>query len=223
MSRPTVLFDVNETLLDLHGLDAPFVSIFGSADARTDWFKQLLQLSLVANTLVDYSDFGTLGKRALEMIAAQRGRALTEDDTKTISSAIRALAPHPDVAPALASLRDAGFRLATLTNSPQDTVETQIENAGLSDRFELLLSVDAIRRYKPAPETYRYAAERLAVPIGEMILVAAHGWDVAGALRAGARAAFVARPSQVLIPGMPIPEIVAPTLTDVAARLIAAA
>ncbi len=53
MSRPTIVFDVNETLLDLRGLDAPFTAIFGSVEARADWFKQLLQLSLLANTLDD--------------------------------------------------------------------------------------------------------------------------------------------------------------------------
>lgn len=219
---PTIVFDVNETLLDLSGLDASFASIFGSSDVRADWFKQLLQLSLLANVLDDYSDFGVLGRRALAMIAAQRGCTLSNDDAKSVAGAISALAPHPDVAPALTRLRGAGFRLAALTNSSGETVRAQIENAGLRDRFDALLSVDAVRIYKPAPQTYRYAAAQLAIPMGDMVLVAAHGWDVLGAMRAGARGAFVARPGQVLIPDAPAPEIAAPTLMDVAERLIAA-
>lgn len=222
MTRPTIVFDVNETLLDLRGLDAPFAAIFGTSDVRADWFKQLLQLSLLANVLDDYADFGILARRALAMVATQRGRALGEHDTKSIVDAIRALEPHPDVAPALTRLHEAGFRLATLTNSTEETVQTQIANAGLRDRFDAVLSVDAVRRYKPAPQTYRYAAEQLDLPVGDMVLVAAHGWDVLGAMRAGARAAFVGRPGQVLIPDAPAPEIVAPTLTAVAERLIAA-
>lgn len=221
MSRLTIVFDVNETLLDLRGLDATFTTIFGSVEARADWFKQLLQLSLLANTLDDYADFSVLSGRALRMVAAQRGHALRDDEQKTVAAAIRALAPHPDVAPALTRLHDAGFRLATLTNSTAENVQAQIVNAGLRDRFDALLSVDAMRRYKPAPETYRYAAQKLDVPVGEILLVAAHGWDVLGAMRAGARAAFVARPGQVLIPEAPIPEIVAPTLVEVAEQLVA--
>ncbi|MFN2461815.1 MAG: haloacid dehalogenase type II [Candidatus Velthaea sp.] len=221
MTRPTIVFDVNETLLDLRGLDAPFTSIFGSSDARVDWFKQLLQLSLLANTLEQYADFGVLSMRALAMVAAQRGHVLSDEERKTIAAAVRALVPHPDVTPALTHLRGAGFRLAALTNSTGETVQAQIVNAALRDHFDALLSVDAVHQYKPALATYRYAAEELAIAIGDMLLVAAHGWDVLGAMRAGARAAFVARPGQVLIPDAPIPEIVAPTLTEVAERLVA--
>ncbi|GAC1535013.1 MAG: hypothetical protein NVS2B17_04890 [Candidatus Velthaea sp.] len=171
--------------------------------------------------LDDYANFGELGRRALVMVATQRGHALRDEEIKTVAEEIRALLPHPDVAPALARLRGAGFRLATLTNSAPQTVEAQITNSGLRDQFDALLSVDAVRRYKPARETYDYAAKQLGVPIGDIILVAAHGWDVFGAMRAGARAAFVARPGQVLIPDAPVPEIVAPTLTEVAGELIA--
>lgn len=221
MKRPIVLFDVNETLLDLRGLDNAFATIFGSADVRGDWFKQLLQLSLLANTLDDYVDFTTLGYRALEMVAAQRSRALRDEEFAAVKDGLRTLAPHSDVVPALTRLHDAGFRLATLTNSAPATVEAQIAYANMRPLFEQLLSVDAVRKYKPAPETYRYAAAQLGVPIGEIVLVAAHGWDVLGAARAGAVAAFVARPGQVLIPEAPAPAIIAPSMGEAVDQILA--
>lgn len=153
-----ILFDVNETLLDLHDLDNSFDAMFASPYARSDWFKQLLQLSLLANTLEDYCDFSVLSGRALTMVAEQRGRTLNEKESQSILTAIRGLRPHKDVEPALDLLVASGFRLATLTNSPSATLEAQLANAGLTDRFERRLSVDAVRRYKPARETYHYAA-----------------------------------------------------------------
>lgn len=221
MQSPTLVFDVNETLLDLGGLDAPFEALFGSSDARTDWFKQLLQLSLLSNTLEDYADFSVLGRRALFMVAAQRDRTLPDNAPTILTRAIQTLAPHPEVATALQHLRNAGYRIAALTNSNLETVRAQCSNAGITELFDVLLSIDSVRRYKPARETYDFAARELSIPITEMMLVAAHGWDVLGAMRAGARAAFIARPKQVLIPEMQAPEIVVRDLTEFADKLAA--
>ena len=98
--------------------------------------------------------------------------------------------------------------------------QSQIQNAGLSPFFERVLSVDAVRRFKPAPEPYLMAARELGVEIGGMRLVAAHDWDVAGALRAGALAAFVARPGMVLGRTLPRPDIVGRDMGEVAALLV---
>jgi 2-haloacid dehalogenase len=88
--------------------------------------------------------------------------------------------------------------LATLTNSTIAVAEAEITNAGLRDYFERVLSADTVHRLKPAPEPYRTAAERLGVDVGRIRLIAAHAWDVAGALHAGCAAAFVVRPGMVL-------------------------
>jgi 2-haloacid dehalogenase len=133
---------------------------------------------------------------------------------------MRALPPHPDVRPALERLREAGFRLAALTNNPSAVVEAQLANAGLRDLLELALSADAVRRLKPAPEPYRMAAERLGVAIEQVRLVAAHAWDVAGAQRAGCAAAFVARPGMVLDPLVPRPDIIGADLREVAEAIV---
>jgi 2-haloacid dehalogenase len=134
---------------------------------------------------------------------------------------MRALPAHPEVAGALERLGGAGFRLASLTNSTEAVAMAQLTNAGLADRFERILSADTVRRLKPAPEPYQMAARDLGVSIGELRLVAAHAWDVAGALAAGCAAAFVARPGMVLDPLVPAPDIVGRDLDDVAERIMA--
>jgi 2-haloacid dehalogenase len=217
-----LVFDVNETLLDLRALDPIFERVFGEAAARREWFGQMLQSAFVSIIIDAYADFGATGGAALRMIAAKRGVTLDQADLDAVKQTMRELPAYPDVRPALEQLRDAGFRLATLTNSTAEVGEAQVTNAGLRDLFEQTLSADTVRRLKPAPEPYRMAAERLGVGMGDMMLVAAHFWDVAGAMRAGCRAAFVARPGQVLDPLAPEPDIVGKDLTEVTAAIIAA-
>ncbi len=219
MARVCV-FDVNETLLDLGALDPHFERIFGDAGVRRAWFGQLLQSALVATVTDAYSDFGKIGGAALEMTAERQGVTLSDEDKRQILGGMRELPPHPEVAESLSRLRDAGLRLATLTNSTQQVAEAQMENSGLHGYFEQLLSADTVRRLKPAPEPYRMAAETLGVDVEEIRLVAAHAWDVAGALRAGCAAAFVARPGMVLDPLVERPDVVGADLREVADSIL---
>lgn len=221
MARVSV-FDVNETLLDLGALDHRFGRVFGDAAVRWEWFQQVLQSALVATVTGSYSDFGTVGGAALEMTAARRGMGLSDEDRRDILGGMRELPPHPEVPEALDRLRDAGIRLAALTNSTEEVANAQLSNAGIADRFEQILSADTVKRLKPAPEPYRAAAKSLAIGIEEVRLVAAHAWDVAGAMRAGCAAAFVARPGMVLDPLVQRPDVVGSDLNEVASLIIAA-
>lgn len=110
---------------------------------------------------------------------------------------------------------------AALTNSNEATAEAQLQFAGLRDHFEQVLSADSVRRLKLAVTVYHMAARRLGVEISGVRLVAAHDWDVTGALRAGCAAAFVARSGMVLDPLAAAPDIVGPDLTAAAERILA--
>ncbi len=219
--RRVCVFDVNETLLDLSGLGPEFERAFGDASVRNEWFAQMIQSALVATVTDAYVPFGQIGGAALRMVAERRGVELSDDDQGRILRGMRQLPPHPEVGPALRRLRDAGFRAATLTNSTQEVAEAQLANAGLTELFERVLSADSVRRLKPAPEPYRMAADQLGVPISDVRLIAAHAWDVAGALRVGAAAAFVARPGKVLDPLVePKPDVVGRDLAEVVEKIL---
>ena len=219
MARVCV-FDVNETLLDLGALDPHFERIFGDASTRQAWFGQFLALWLTEMVTGEYKDFGTIGDGALEMVAERQGVDLSDEDKQQILSGMQELPPHPEVEENLSRLRDADIRLAALTNSTQQVADEQINNSGFRDYFEQVLSADAVQRLKPALEPYRMAAESLGVEVGQVRLVAAHAWDVVGAMRAGCAAAFVARPGMVLNPLAEPPDVVGSDLREVADQIL---
>jgi 2-haloacid dehalogenase len=216
-----IAFDVNETLLDLRPLDALFEEAFGTAALRQQWFARMLQVAFVGGLTERYVDFTTAQHAALAMTARLQGVELAEDDAQQIVDGMRALPAHPDVPDALARLKKQGFTLTTLTNSPLDVARDQMRHAGLADHFDATLSADQVRALKPRREAYGLVASTFDVALADVRLVAAHGWDVTGALAAGCAAAFVARPGQALIPIGDRPDIVGDDVAAVVDLVVA--
>lgn len=212
----TLAFDVNETLLDLAALDPVFDAVLGDAALRPQWFSSMLQLSFVGGLTGEYVDFTTAQRAALRMTAARVGRVVDERDVDEVVAAMSRLPAHGDVPGALEHLRSAGFRLVALTNSVLDVVRAQLTHAGLIGLFDAVYSADEVKALKPAPAPYRMVAARSHVEIQDVCLVAAHAWDVSGALAAGCRAAFVARSGAVPSPVGAQPDIVGVDLAEIA-------
>jgi 2-haloacid dehalogenase len=217
-----IVCDVNETLLDVAALEPDFKDVFGDTRVLQDWFATVLLYSEVATLAGPYTDFASIAGAALDMTATARNVTMSPENRTRILQGMLKLPAHSDVRDGLQIMREAGLRLVTLTNSAPAAVQQQLANAGLTSLFERSFSVDTVRRFKPAPEAYRSVAETLKVPIGQLRLVAAHAWDVVGALRAGCAAAFVARPGKVLYPLGPTPDIVGPDFRQVAQQIVAA-
>jgi len=219
--KPRILvFDVNETMLDLNALRPHFERVFGSGAALDEWFSLLLQYSMVVTLTDAYSDFGTVGRATLEMLAQSKSVRLSDEDKTRIMQGVLSLPPHPDMLESLKRLRTAGFRMVTLTNSSPQAVNAQLQNAGLADYFEESISVDSVHRFKPDLQVYRSAATHLGARPSELLLIAAHAWDVFGAMQAGWRAAFVSRHGKTLFPLARKPDIVAPDMKGVADALL---
>ena len=219
--KRVLVFDVNETLLDMSALDPHFQRVFGDASVRVEWFQTMLQSAFLTTITGPYKPFGDHFRAALAITALRRDLRVSPEDERAILAGVRTLPAHPDVRPALERLRGAGFRLAALTNSTAEVEEAQLRSADLADLFEKALSADTGKRLKPAPEAYANAARELGVPNKEIRMVAAHVWDVQGAMRAGCAAAFVERPGAVWNPLLDRPDIVEPDLGAIAERVIA--
>jgi 2-haloacid dehalogenase len=219
--RRILVFDVNETLLDVGALGPQFERLFGTAAVGQEWFSNVVLYSQVAALAGPYAEFGTIARGALDMTAAARGVTLSEEDRAGILRGLVSLPAHPDVSDGLQALRQSGFRLVTLTNSAPAAVKQQLTSAGLAGFFEQSYSVDRVKTFKPAAQVYQLVATDLGVTPADLRLVAAHAWDVIGAMRAGCAAAFIARPGKALFPLADRPDVVGSDLREVA-RLIAA-
>jgi 2-haloacid dehalogenase len=220
MSR-AVVFDVNETMLDLAALDPLFTAWFGDPSARNAWFTQTLHLAMTLAATREFRNFSEVGAAALAMTAERAAVQLPADAVPSLREAIRELPPHPDVQPALRTLRQAGFVTAALSNNPLPVIREQMRRGELDSLFNEIMSVDEAGALKPAPEVYQFALARLKLPAGAVWMVAAHGWDIAGAMRAGLRGAFVARPGHMADPFSP-PHIVANDLVALAHAIVIA-
>jgi 2-haloacid dehalogenase len=219
--KPSViLFDVNETLMDMSPLKKKVNNILNSKRGFRIWFGMLLQYSLVENCTGQYHDFSAIASATLDMAAKALQKEIGEDEKKEALALMKKLSAHADVEKGLKLLKKAGFRLAALTNSPVPTLTAQLQHAGLTTYFEATLSIDAVQKYKPAIESYQYAARTLGVGTGEIIMVAAHGWDISGAMQAGMQAAFIERKGQSLYPLASKPQFVCEDLVEFAKAII---
>jgi 2-haloacid dehalogenase len=222
INRPLIVFDVNETLLDLETMTPIFERIFRERMAMRLWFANLILYSEALTLAKVYVPFTEIGGAVLQMLAASRGIEIRERDKKELTDKFSIMPPHPEVPAALQKLRAAGFRLFTLTDNLLEVQGRQLEHGGVIDLFERRFSVDIpeVRRHKPAPEAYAYVGRQLRVAPSELFLIASHTWDTLGAVAAGWGAALIKRPGNDVLPVGPQPDLVGADLDDVANQLI---
>jgi 2-haloacid dehalogenase len=222
-AAPSVLvFDVNETLIDIEAMGPVFEDIFGDARAVREWYGQLVTYSMTAALTGRYVDFFSLGQGVLRMLGEVHGRTISDSDLERIKNAMLTMPAHPDAAEGLAMLRDNGFRLVTLTNSPPNPDgPSPLQNAGLGGFFERQFSVDTRRTFKPARDVYDYVCRELHVAPSDCMMVAVHVWDNIGAQNAGFAAALLTRPGNapLKLDGLPQPAFVADDLPALARQL----
>jgi 2-haloacid dehalogenase len=222
-TKPTVVvFDVNETLIDIEALNPLFEHVFGDRRVLREWFGQLVLYSMAATLSGLYEDFFSLGRGVFEMVGAVHGVVVEAADLEALREGLLTMPAHPDVEVGLTELKRAGFRLVTLTNSPAiPWGKSPLEHAGLTGHFERQFSVEAARAFKPSPLVYRMVAEELGVAPSDCCMVASHVWDTIGAQSVGFSAGLITRPGNAPLPvsGLPQPDVVAPDLPTLVVRL----
>jgi 2-haloacid dehalogenase len=218
---PLIVFDVNETLLDLQTMEPTFERIFGDKKEMRLWFANLVMYSLALTLGGSYVPFTDIGAAVMKMMADTQGIRISDADKTELKERFSTMPPYPEVPGALRRLRDAGFRLFTLTNNLVEVQARQLEHGGIAGFFEQCFSVDSVRQYKPSPQTYGHVAKELAMAPSQFCLVACHTWDTLGAVAAGWEAALVKRVGNDVLGVGPQPQIVGDDLNDVADQLIA--
>ena len=218
---PLIVFDVNETLLDLETIEPTFARIFGDKKDMRLWFANLVMYSQSLTLAGCYVPFTDIGLAVMEMLADTQGVEIKDADKEQLKEKFSTMPPHPEVPAALRRLREAGFRLFTLTNNLVEVQTRQLERGGIAHFFERCFSVDAVKHFKPSGRTYKHVERALGVAPSQLCLVACHTWDTLGAVAAGWEAALVKRPGNDVLGVGPQPQIIGDDLNDVADQLIA--
>jgi len=218
---PLIVFDVNETLLDLETMEPTFERIFRKRGAMRLWFANFIMYSAALTVAGCYVPFTDIGGAVMKMLADTRGINITDADKRELTDKFSTMPPHAEVPAALRKLRTAGFRLFTLTDNLLEVQTRQLTNGAIVDLFERRFSADGVKHHKPSREAYAYVEKELGAKPSDFCLIACHTWDTLGAVAAGWEAALIKRPGNDVLGVGPQPQIVGDTLDDVANQLIA--
>ncbi|MFZ3353656.1 MAG: haloacid dehalogenase type II [Xanthobacteraceae bacterium] len=219
-TRPVIVFDVNETLLDLETMQPTFERIFGDKSAMRLWFDDLILYSAALTVAGCYVPFTDIGAAVMKMLADTRGIKINDADKRELTEKFSTMPPHPEVSAALRKLRNAGFRLFTLTDNLLEVQTRQLEHGGIASLFERRFSADGVKHHKPSRQAYAYVEKELGLKPAQFCLIASHTWDTLGAVAAGWEAALIRRTGNDLLGVGPQPQIVGEDLNDVADQLI---
>ncbi|MCF4100793.1 haloacid dehalogenase type II [Gillisia sp. M10.2A] len=221
LPKPKLLiFDVNETLLDLFPLKQAVNKLLEDPGAFDLWFSGLLHYSLVETITGNYRDFGEIGKATLRKMGLKYNKQVSDADCEHVLEKITRLPAHIDVVEGLQILRQCEYKLVAFSNGGLKTLKEQLKFAEIHYLFDEVLSVESIQKFKPHPETYQYVLTKFHCKPEEAMLIAAHDWDVAGAMRAGLQAGFVSRPGKFLSPTEMEPRLEGKTIKRIAKDLL---
>lgn len=206
--RPKVIvFDVYETLLDMGNVERRINLMTDSKRGYTIWFELFMEYCFANNSLDSFHDFISLAKATLQMAGAKVGKNIADAEANDVIQILKHLPVREDVPSCLSELNDEGFTVIALTNVPEKLVYERMESSGLISYFETVLSAETVKKYKPEKKVYEWAAQKLNVKTGDMIMVTSHGWDIAGAANAGMKTALLKRDKHLLFPLSAKPDI----------------
>ena len=215
-----IVFDVNETLSDMSPMGGRFAAVGAPRELSPVWFASLLRDGFALAAAGDNQGFAGIGAAVLrELFAGVELDRPLEDAVQHVMDGFGSLGVHPDVPGGIRPLADAGFRLVTLSNGSARIAGKLLDDAGIRDAFEALLSVEDAPAWKPARSSYEYAAAATGAAPGEMMLVAVHPWDIHGAARAGLRTAWLNRSGHGYPAHFAAPDVTVAALTELPAAL----
>ncbi len=219
--RPAVLvFDVNETLSDMSPMGARFEDVGAPAYLAKQWFAGLLRDGFALAAAGAAEPFSRIGAEALRASLTGLPLATSLDEAVThVMDGFSQLGVHPDVVEGVQALRELGIRLVTLSNGASSVARRLLDDAGLLESFDALLSVEDAGIWKPASGAYAYALATCGVEPADAMLVAVHPWDTDGARRAGLGSVWINRGGATYPDYFLAPDVEAMSLVDLAHQL----
>ena len=215
-----VVFDVNETLSDMTPMKTRFVDVGAPDHLARVWFAALLRDGFALAAAGGSAKFAVIGADVLRDVLRDVALTRSLDDAVThVMDGLAALNLHPGITEGIRTLKDAGFRLVTLSNGSAQVAQTLLTRAGIRDDFDVLLTVEDAPAWKPARTAYTYAANACGLQPADLLLVAVHPWDIHGAAQAGVRSAWLNRTDAVYPSYFTAPDYTISTLSELAARV----
>ena len=195
-SRPVkaCVFDAYGTLFDFHAPAAALAAELGekSSAISAQWRAKQLEYTWLRSLMGRFADFSQVTADALDYVLEANGLADAPVRDKLLTL-YTSLAAYPDAAPCVVALKSAGARTGILSNGSPSMLAAAVTSANLGASLDYILSVDAVRIYKPSPEVYRLACNAFGAEPDEIAFVSANGWDCAGAATFGFRVVHVNR------------------------------
>lgn len=209
------VFDAYGTLFDVNSATSPFLGDLGDkAEALNRiWREKQLQYTWLRAAQGKHADFWQVTGDALDFALD----VLDISDPglrRRLMDAYLTLHAYPDVSPALGRLKEAGFRLAVLSNGTPKMLASAVSSAGLAGKFDAVLSVEEAGVFKPHPRVYQLAVDRLGIASGSIAFISSNGWDVYAASAFGMRTVWCNRAGHKpeRLPGKP--GLVLPSLAE---------
>jgi 2-haloacid dehalogenase len=216
-AKPVLAFDVYGTLIDPFQMEDHLRAAFGgkAKEASELWRAKQLEYSFRRAVMKKYKPFSVCTAEALRFVGAQLGVQISAEDQERLLLEYRHLPCFPDVPGALAELSALGCGIVACSNGTEGAVREALEHAEVLRHFREIVSVDAIRTFKPDPAVYEYLAAEVKAPPEMIWLVSSNPFDVIGAKACGLRAAWVQRdPKRVFDPWEYSPDMVVHTLSE---------
>lgn len=191
----TLAFDIYGTLIDTNGVQAKLHTILGDRAATFSrvWRDKQLEYSFRRGLMQQYEDFSVCTAQALDYACASYQLELAPGQKRDLLDAYKVLPAFEDVKPALLQLQSAGYQLVAFSNGSARAVETLLDAAAVREFFDIIVSVDELKTFKPAPAVYAHLLRRCNTTEADTWLVSSNPFDVIGALSAGLPAAWVKR------------------------------
>lgn len=190
-----IIFDAYGTLFDVDSVTERLEGFFpGKGTALSQrWRQKQIDYALLRTLSQRYADFWDVTGDSLEYACEFEGVALTPQARQTLLDDYERLPTHREVPAALAALRDKGVGLAVLSNANSHMLKKALAAAGIEAHFAHVLSVETVRKFKTAPETYELGTQAFGAAARDLVFVSSNGWDVAGATWFGFRTFWVNR------------------------------
>lgn len=218
-SLNAVAFDAYGTLFDVYSVGALAEQLFPGRGAELSrlWRLKQIEYTQLRTLAGRYKPFWEVTQDALAFAARSLGLDLTEPLRSRLMSQYACLAAFPENLAALRELKTLGIGTAILSNGTPHMLDMSVKSAGMAGLFDHLLSVDAVHKYKPAPEAYRLGPAAFACAAAQILFVSSNGWDIAGAAWFGFTTFWTNRSDQPLEELDVKPTATGATLSDVVA------